>query len=923
MAKVSELVFRVRADTKGVKQGMDPAIKSLTQADKAAQHLDSTLDKLEHDKVKIGVQDEAIRAAQKRIDALKADIIKRTSMGLDTKVARRELRELEATVKQIRGKTVHTRVKVDGVGKATAEVAELKAELLGLVGLGGGLGKFVPILAAIGAAAVALDFGRDNEKLAASFDLVTKSAEKTKLVMDAIDEIGTTRPIDMGDLEDAGLMLARFRIEAAAIPGLLSDLSDTALGTGKSVTDLATAVGQLTVVGEAQAKQLKTLERTGVPVYEALAVATGKTVDEVKSLAKQGRFTQENIRGMVRVLGEMNKEASSRATETLDGQLVILKNRFGEVAESIGMELLPAAKGVGNAFAGIALVLEKLPAPLVAAVIQFGLLAGAGKILGAVMPGATRGVKGLLSAVGGASGGAGKFKAGLGGVVGALGGPWTLALVGAVSLLGLYASEQADAAEATKQFQEALDFSTGAMTENNRKVVANRLGTKGMIDQAKKLGISTLDLTQAILGEGSARARVQAQIEKYVHAAEDGTAATESNREVAASLGVAMDEASDEVATAKTNFSEMASAAGLSAEALAENASAAERLGSKLQLTGDGYKLVISAAKGSSEAADDVADAYEAQHDAIEGVVTSIGKLLSNMDILKQRSIAQKQSAREQAAADRAAKTAMLDRKDAQKDAADAVKKFGASSTEAKRATFELADANDDVAASLEAQAQANVAAYGANLQAGKGQQYANEQYAKGHTALLKNIEASGIANGHAKDYAQTLEDTPETVATKYTQSGLDEIVALLRIIAKPIMVKIQADLTASFWNAKQQLDNMGRTVTQRSNQGVPNTPSGQSSGSAPRESGGMSTQNSNGPTQLGTSAGSAPSGSAFSGGGGSTTNLNHAALVGGTGTTVNVFVQDRKLVNLVDVTVSTQVQAAVLTVTRKRVITV
>jgi hypothetical protein len=579
------------------------------------------------------------------------------------------------------------------------------------------------------------------------------------------------------------------------------------------------------------------------------------------------------------------------------------------------MDLLPATKGVGNAFAGVALALEKIPAPLIAIVIQLGLLAGAGKLVGLAMPAATRGVRDLGTAVGKASGGFGKFRAGLGGVMSIMGGPWGLAVGAGITVLSLFASGQAEAAAQTQEFKEQLDLQTGAINATNRAVVAKRLQDTKAFAQAKALGLSTSDYVDAILGVPAAVQKYDAAIARFRASAKGGAAEQAAANAFIGEATGQYDQLRGEIGDAQAELAEFNGAMGIGATNLDENASAAERLGTALTLTADGYKLVVKRGRDVAETAEDIADAYEAQHDAIDANVSAIQKLLTNLDILKNRSIEQKSAERGQRAADREAKTAMLDLADAQKDLNEARSK-GAKPADVKRATFEVADASDRVAESLEAQAKANTDALAANLKAGKGQAYANQKYAEGHAALLKNIEASGIATTSAEDYATTLEDAPETVTTKFEQTGLDAILTQLEIIAHPIKVQIQAELTASFWAAKEKLDNMGRQI-----QSVPIGKSG-GGGSAPRESGGSSAQSSNGAQALGASPANTTQ-SAFSGGGGTTTNLNQMALVGSGGTTVNVFVQDRKLVNLVDVTVSNQVQAAVLTVTRKRVITV
>ncbi|GAB7069782.1 phage tail tape measure protein [Mycobacterium hodleri] len=87
-----------------------------------------------------------------------------------------------------------------------------------------------------------------------------------------------------------------------------------------------------------------------------------------------------------------------------------------------------------------------------------------------------------------------------GGLVGALGGPWMLAITGATIAVGYLMQKHADAAEAARKhrdeevaLQQTLDAETGAVTEETRKKITDAFNNRG--DDGK--GVSTADRAQS------------------------------------------------------------------------------------------------------------------------------------------------------------------------------------------------------------------------------------------------------------------------------------------------------------------------------------------------------------------------------------------------------------------------------------------
>lgn len=89
-------------------------------------------------------------------------------------------------------------------------------------------------------------------------------------------------------------------------------------------------------------------------------------------------------------------------------------------------------------------------------------------------------------------------------LLGAFGGPVGLAVTGLTVAIGLYGKSQAEAASFTRALTETLNEQTGALTNSSRAAVAKQLQDKGVLDDARDLGLSLDMVTQAAMGNAEA-----------------------------------------------------------------------------------------------------------------------------------------------------------------------------------------------------------------------------------------------------------------------------------------------------------------------------------------------------------------------------------------------------------------------------------
>lgn len=166
----------------------------------------------------------------------------------------------------------------------------------------------------------------------------------------------------------------------------------------------------------------------------------------------------------------------------------------------------------------------------------------------------------------GAAGAAGK----LGGVVSKLGPVGVLAGValGGLSLImGNHSAAAQKAQQSENDFTQALQASNGAIDENIRKIAAKHLQDSGAFDDAKKLGLSTSNLTDAVLDQGKAQQIINDLNKRFPDSAAStikasGLTTKEYNKQFVAAGNIthALTGQNDALSKAKTKNNELAAA---------------------------------------------------------------------------------------------------------------------------------------------------------------------------------------------------------------------------------------------------------------------------------------------------------------------------------------------------------------------------
>jgi tape measure domain-containing protein len=135
-----------------------------------------------------------------------------------------------------------------------------------------------------------------------------------------IETFATRTPLSVEETVQAYARLRAFGLDPTT--GSLQALVDTMAATGggaEQLDGLTLALGQAWTKGKLQGEEAMQMLERGVPVWDLLAEAMGKSAAEVQKLSEQGRLGKEEITLLMEALGTRYDGAADRASQTWDG----------------------------------------------------------------------------------------------------------------------------------------------------------------------------------------------------------------------------------------------------------------------------------------------------------------------------------------------------------------------------------------------------------------------------------------------------------------------------------------------------------------------------------------------------------------------------------------------------------------------------
>ena len=227
-------------------------------------------------------------------------------------------------------------------------------------------------LGAVGGAGLAMgvQIAAGNENADIAFTTMLGSGRKAKAFLDDLKGFAASTPFEFPELQTAASSLISAGVNAKNVIPIMTSLGNatSGMGTGAEGVKRATvALQQMNAAGRITAEDLNQLRDAGIPVYDLLAKATGKSKKEIAELAQTGKLGRKELEQMMTALAEgkglerfdglMQKQSAS-----LNGMWSTVKDTIGQGLATAIAPVIPLLKdGLGGAAEVAGRVLKQVP----------------------------------------------------------------------------------------------------------------------------------------------------------------------------------------------------------------------------------------------------------------------------------------------------------------------------------------------------------------------------------------------------------------------------------------------------------------------------------------------------------------------------------------------------------------------------------
>ena len=208
-----------------------------------------------------------------------------------------------------------------------------------LTSLGQSMTKAITLpLAGLGAMAV--KSAADLEQLETSFVSLTGGVEEAAAMMEQLNEFTAKTPFQIENVANAARQLIASGTEISQVNDQLQFLGDIAATSGVSIEEIAAIFAKVNAKGKVELENLNQLAERGIPIFKALADATGLPADKLGAGAVSVEQFNDTLKSFAEE-GGFAAGAMERLSETAAGKFSTALDNAKLAMANIGEKLLP------------------------------------------------------------------------------------------------------------------------------------------------------------------------------------------------------------------------------------------------------------------------------------------------------------------------------------------------------------------------------------------------------------------------------------------------------------------------------------------------------------------------------------------------------------------------------------------------------
>jgi tape measure domain-containing protein len=179
---------------------------------------------------------------------------------------------------------------------------------------------------------VGINFNAQMEQSLIAWETLLGSAGKAKQTVDELLKLGAQTPFEFEGLDKAAKLLHMAKFEGDQLKNALVAVGNavSAVGGGQEELEgVAMALFQMSAKGKVSAEEMNQMAERGIPAWELLSEATGKSVRDLMKLSEQGKlFANEAIPAIVEGMNKKFAGSMEKQSKTFNGLMSTLKDNL-------------------------------------------------------------------------------------------------------------------------------------------------------------------------------------------------------------------------------------------------------------------------------------------------------------------------------------------------------------------------------------------------------------------------------------------------------------------------------------------------------------------------------------------------------------------------------------------------------------------
>lgn len=252
-----------------------------------------------------------------------------------------QLKKIQSNLEQVNNKVVQT---AQSMSNSFYKVGDtLKQTSQSVKNIGSILAPASVAMGLIGAKAISS--ASNFETLGIQLEILTGSAEKGKQLFQELATFSAQTPFELPDIVQATRTLLGSNIALKDVVATTKMLGDVSAGSGADIKSLAVVYGQVAGMTKLQGQDAMQFVSNGIPIWALLQKTTGKSIDQLRELASDGKISFDIVNKALTQATEKNGmyfQATQKLSKSLNGLYSTLKDNVNIAFGELGAEMVKA-----------------------------------------------------------------------------------------------------------------------------------------------------------------------------------------------------------------------------------------------------------------------------------------------------------------------------------------------------------------------------------------------------------------------------------------------------------------------------------------------------------------------------------------------------------------------------------------------------